>query len=343
MKWERMKINNDSVFLHHTGSMFGIGCSAFSQPAISRINEFKQRESGKGLIVLLADRSWLEKFVIPISKKMNYVLQQYWPGELTVILPDPKHNFKNVSVDGQVAFRLPTDPFLRDFIRQFKSPIVSTSVNLTGEPPAYDLAEIRKTCKNWFDLEILPPIMIDSDFQPSTIVQEKDGELILLREGKLKFSEIERSWQKPRILFVCTANICRSPMAHYYLQQKIEELKLNYEIRSTGFLQSDFRISQNSYETLLENSINAAAHLSTQLSEDVIRQSWLILTMTKNHKLSLIDHFPTAENKTFTLSEYAGFKQDIDDPYGLDIFYYRQTFEKIQKRIDVLVERLKNF
>jgi len=59
--------------------------------------------------------------------------------------------------------------------------------------------------------------------------------------------------------------------------------------------------------------------------------------MTKNHKLNLLEHFPNAENKTFTLSEYTGYQQDIDDPYGLDIFHYRQTFKKIKKRIDELL------
>lgn len=336
------KINKDKIFLHHTGGMFGIGCSAFNLQTIDIINELKQRKSGKGLIVLLADRSWLEKYGITVSPQMNRLLQQYWAGELTVILPDAQNKFKHISVDGQVAFRLPGDPFLQDFIRTFQDPIISTSINLSGETPVDDLNEIRKKYRNWFDLEILPSELPKGNLKPSTIIKEAEGKLVLLREGSIEFAEIERSWQKPRILFVCTANICRSPMAHYYFQWKIEELQLSYEVRSAGFLQSNIRISQNSYETLLENNINASAHLSTQLSEDVIRQSWLILTMTKNHKLSLIEHFPTAENKTFTLSEFTGFQQDIDDPYGLDIFYYRQTFEKIQKRIDILVEKLMN-
>lgn len=336
------KINNASVFLHHTGSMFGIGCSAFNPAAIGRINQLKQRDSGKGLIVLLANRLWLEKFKIPVSKRLSRLLQQYWPGELTVILSDPKKIFKHVSVEGTVAFRVPSSAFLLDFIRQFNSPIISTSVNQKNEKPSVDLTEIRKNYNNWFDLEILPLRSTFSGFQPSTIIREMNGDLHLVREGKIEFSEIERSWQKPRILFVCTANICRSPMAHYYLQQKLADYDLDQEVRSAGFLQSNFRISQNSYETLLQNGIDASQHLSTQLSKDVVRRSWLILTMTANHKQNLIEHFPEAAEKTFTLSEFTGFQQDIDDPYGLDIFYYRQTFEKIKKRIDVLVDGLKN-
>ena len=94
----RKKVKKDDVFIHYTGNMFGIGCSVFSQSAINRIKELKQREGKKGLIVLLENRSWLEEYNIPVSIKMNRLLQQYWPGELTLILPDPRNNFKNLSM-----------------------------------------------------------------------------------------------------------------------------------------------------------------------------------------------------------------------------------------------------
>jgi protein arginine phosphatase len=337
------KLNNDAVFLHHTGSMFGVGCSAFNEKALMKINVLKGRHSQKGFIALLPEASWLEKYDILVSSKMGWLLQQYWPGELTVILPDTHNRFGSISVDGQVAFRVPTSKFLRDFIVKFNTPIISTSVNNSGEVAETNLKNIRKEYANWFDSEILPKEIPEINSQPSTIIKEEKGDLSLVREGELKFSEIERSWQTPRILFVCTANICRSPMAHYYLQKIIEENQLRFEVRSAGFLQSDVRISQNSYQTLQENGIDAAAHISTRLNDAVVSSSWLILTMTKTHKLNLIDHFPNAINKTFTLSEYAGYQQDIDDPYGLDIFHYRQTYQKIKKRIDVLVEKLNEF
>jgi len=333
-------IKKNAIFLHHTGNMYGIGCSVFSENAIDKIKKLKQRENKKGFIALLPDISWLEKFNIEISKKMNRLLQQFWPGELTVILSDPQNIFKNVSVNKQVAFRVPTDKFLRDSIKRSGFPIISTSVNNKGEAPETDLKKIRSRNKLWFDLEILPKKILKNDQQPSTIIQEESGKLILIREGKIGFSEIKRSWQTPRILFVCTANICRSPMAHYYLQKLLVENDLDFEVRSAGFLQSNIGISQNSYETLNENEINAAKHVSTQLTDDVVLKSWLILTMTKNHKFNLLEFFPNSEGKVFTLSEYTGFQQDIDDPYGLEIFHYRQTFKKIKKRIDSLFEKL---
>ncbi len=339
-KWSEKLKQKDSVFLHYTGNMFGIGCSAFQAAAIAKIHNLKQRNSKQGLIVLIPEFSWLEKYQVFVPVKLRRLLQQYWPGELTIILPDPNGHFKHVSVDGYVAFRVPTDALLRNFIVRFGSPIVSTSINRSGNPAQTDLQMIKTDYDNWFDYGFLPKKTRTAAVTPSTILKYSHETLNLVREGAIRFSEIEQSFQKPRILFVCTANICRSPMAEYYLKEKLKRTGLNYEVRSAGFLQSGLAISENSRQVLAENAIDVPGHLSTQLNEFVIRQSWLILTMTINHKTSLIEHFPNAENKTFTLSEYAGFKQDIDDPYGLDIVNYRETFKKVKTRIDVILEKL---
>ena len=93
-------------------------------------------------------------------------------------------------------------------------------------------------------------------------------------------------------------------------------------------------ISENSRLILKENGIDASKHLSTQISQKIIDETWLILTMTENHKKQLLTLSPNAIYKTFTLSEYTGFKGDIADPYKKDLATYRETFEAIKKRIE---------
>lgn len=331
----------DAIFLHYTGHMFGIGCSAFDQDSIIKIHELKQREGNKGFIVLIPELNWLEKYQVFVPQEIRRLLQQYWPGELTVILPDPNGHFKNISVDDFVAFRVPSNPFLREFIKKFGKPIVSTSINISGKEPEVDLKKIKANFESWFDFAILPKNIKVADAIPSIILKYEKEDLKLVREGKIKFDEIKNSYELPRILFVCTANICRSPMADYYLKDKIEKDGLKYDVRSAGFLGGGFQISENSKAILAEDGMNAADHISTQLNDDVVRRSWLILTMTEKHKEMLIENFPNAAKKTFTISEYAGFNQDIDDPYGLDIGHYRETFKKIKTRIDLIWEKLK--
>lgn len=340
-KWSDKLKNHHGIFLHYTGHMFGIGCSAFDSAAIEKINSLKQRAGNKGFIVLIPELNWLEKYQVFIPQELRRLLQQYWPGELTMIFPDPNNHFKHVAVDGFVAFRVPTDPFIREFITKFGKPIVSTSINLSSFPPETDLLEITTKFDSWFDFGIIPKNCRIADAVPSTILKYYDDKFELIREGKIKFDEIIRSFQKPRILFVCTANICRSPMAEYYLRKKFQEGNSCFEVKSAGFLEGNCAISENSKAVLAENGIFADNHFSTQLDEDIVRQSWLILTMTEQHKSNLLKKFPNAANKTFTLSEYAGFNQDIDDPYGLDINQYRDTFMKIKTRIDLIWEKLR--
>ena len=130
-------------------------------------------------------------------------------------------------------------------------------------------------------------------------------------------------------------------MAEYYLRHLIDKSDLSYRIGSAGFFDSGVMISENSRIVLDENSIDASKHVSTQIDEQLIQDSWLVLTMTTQHKLYLLDYFPNSINKVFTLSEFTGYNIDIDDPYGLDVYFYRETFKKIKDRIENLFNKLK--
>ncbi len=323
-----------SVFLHYTGNMFGIGCSAFDEKAVNRINDLKKRTQEKGYIVLIPEVDWLERYGIKYYPKIRRLFQQYWPGELSVILDDPENNFKFVSQDQKVAFRIPTSSFLREFIKKIDKPIISTSINLSGEVPYENVEDILQEKSNWFDFAVIPPKYEELSTIPSTVIDGTKENIECAREGKIPFSEIQDSYIKPLILFICTANICRSPMAEYYLKHLVEKSDLSYRIGSAGFFDSGIRISENSRIVLDENNIDASQHISTQINEQLIRDSWLVLTMTTQHKLYLLDSFPNSINKVFTLSEFTSFNMDIDDPYGLDIYFYRETFKKIKDRIE---------
>ena len=342
----KLKKKPDAVFLHFTGNVFGLGCSAFNEKAIERISKLKKRrKQKKGFIVLIPDKSWLQKFHIKYDGKFEPLLQQYWPGNLTAIFKDEQGVFPHLSPNGTIAFRVPTSQFLRDFIIEFDEPIISTSINISGESPLVDLAAIRNEKKGWFDYEILPPELEKSQSQVSTIIDVTGNEIKLLREGSIKFEDIELSYQKPQILFVCTGNICRSPMAEYLLKEKIKEYNLNFRVKSAGFLDSGVRISTNSYQVLKDYGIDALHHVSSAIDEKLIQNSWLILTMEEKHKDELLKIAPNAGGRVFTLSEYCGREFcvpncNIEDPFNLEIYFYRETFKKIKERIEVLAEKL---
>ncbi len=325
------------TFLHYTGHMYGIGAAALDVKSCEKINELKKR-SGKGFIILIPELSWLERYGLKYNEKFKTIPQQFWPANLTIILKDSQKKFEHLSMNGTVAVRIPDDPDLRDFIKLIDEPIVSTSVNISGEPPISELNRLRKM--KWFDFSYLPKAPLLAEGRASTIINISGEKLEMIREGDFRLEDFEQAVLNPKILFICTANICRSPMAEYIAKKIVKEKKMPYRISSAGFLESGVMISNNSFQVLKEQGYDASAHVSTTLSQKLTNDCWLILTMTKEHKERLQDLDINIGEKVFTLSEFTGYQRDIDDPWGLEISFYRETFNEIEKRVQEMFEIL---
>ncbi|MFS0881888.1 low molecular weight protein arginine phosphatase [Metabacillus niabensis] len=147
-----------------------------------------------------------------------------------------------------------------------------------------------------------------------------------------------------KVLFVCTGNTCRSPMAEALLKHlKTSE---QIEVKSAGvFAMDGNNASPNAIEALREKGI-VCEHQSSSLSPELVEWATIILTMTNSHKQSVIDYYPDAGRKTFTLTEYVGEKgmgnKDITDPFGGSLSTYKQTLEDLEKYISKLIEQLEN-
>ncbi|MDD9271982.1 low molecular weight protein arginine phosphatase [Paenibacillus sp. GCM10023248] len=107
-----------------------------------------------------------------------------------------------------------------------------------------------------------------------------------------------------RILFVCTGNTCRSPLAEGLLRIRVHEEGLAAEVRSAGVSAvTGAPISRNSASLLQEAGFKEDIR-SLAIQESEVQWADLILTMTTGHKRSVIQRFPDAVDKTFTLKEY---------------------------------------
>lgn len=146
------------------------------------------------------------------------------------------------------------------------------------------------------------------------------------------------------ILFVCTGNTCRSPMAERIMLDLAEENDIEINVKSAGILTVDgLEASFNSIIALEEKGIKLDGFESTLINLDLIDSSDLILTMTESHKENiLMEYGYDKENKVFTLSEYIGETGDIMDPYGGSLELYRKVADELETKLLNLVQITSN-
>lgn len=139
--------------------------------------------------------------------------------------------------------------------------------------------------------------------------------------------------EKKTILFVCTGNTCRSPMAEILFSAMIKDS--SYEAASAGLAAFDGdHATTAAILAMGEKGLDLNQHKSRRLTEKMAADAYQIITMTHNHKEHLLLHLPEVGHKTKSFKDIMG--EDIDDPFFLDKDVYIRTAEKIQKGLEKL-------
>jgi L-threonylcarbamoyladenylate synthase len=146
-------VHRGGVILYPADTIYGLGCDAFNAQAIQRLVEIKSRSEEKGFLVLVPSLSQIDALVESIPEKGLHLLEQCWPGPLTVLLK-PAANLSPLLTGGgqKVGIRCPQGPFLAAWLEALGTPLVSTSANRAGEPYCGSLDRLHELFDNEVDL-----------------------------------------------------------------------------------------------------------------------------------------------------------------------------------------------
>lgn len=147
-----------------------------------------------------------------------------------------------------------------------------------------------------------------------------------------------------KILFVCTGNTCRSPMAEYFAKNIFAKNNLSVQTTSAGIAANiSSPASENAIAAMKNFGIDISNHKSQLISQKIIDENDFIFTMTNGHKNFLSANFLNAADKIFTLASFSDNPNyDIIDPFGGDIEIYKKCAMEIFTLIEIIAAKIKS-
>jgi protein-tyrosine phosphatase len=150
--------------------------------------------------------------------------------------------------------------------------------------------------------------------------------------------------KKTRVLFVCTANICRSPMAAALFSAHLQKVRPDWQewlVESAGTWAANGKTaSKNSQVAMARRGLDIRGHRSRTVTPEMLAGSDLILTMESGHKEALCLEFPFVIGRIFLLTEMVGNAESIKDPYGGTLQEYEETASLLENVIENGMERI---
>jgi protein-tyrosine-phosphatase len=146
----------------------------------------------------------------------------------------------------------------------------------------------------------------------------------------------------PHILFICTANICRSPAAEGLLRKRLQEDGLyDWRVSSAGTWAQLRRGAASASITLMAGrGIDISSHRAREVTAELLADADLILCMEAGHAEALRVEFPEAADRTYLLSEMAGGDDNVEDPYGGPHEGYVKMIDELSSLIDAGLPRI---
>lgn len=182
---------NGELIAFPTDTVYGLACDPFNPSSLRRIYQVKQRPDEKAIPVLIGSLEQISLIVQSESPQVKALMQTFWPGALTLILPRQSRLPSELSPYPGIALRMPRHPIALELLRQ-TGPLAVTSANLSAHQNTLSAADV------FAQLNGSIPLILDDGSQTgglaSTVIDCMHEEPVLLREGPIAYAHILEVW-----------------------------------------------------------------------------------------------------------------------------------------------------
>jgi len=176
------RITEGEIVALPTDTVYGLACDGFNQNAVARIYQIKRRSEKKPLVLFVSDVSQARLFA-EVSDLAQKLMRQFWPGPLTLVCRASDTVPPWLRSGETVALRIPDHPIPLELVKTTKTPLATTSANLSGQPPATSAPQVVAALSDEIAL------VIDAGpsplAHPSTILDATGPYPRILRQGAL--------------------------------------------------------------------------------------------------------------------------------------------------------------
>ena len=337
-----------------TETVYGLAVSALDEGAVARLLEVKNRRPGQPLTLAIKSADDALDYVPSLSPLGRRLARRCWPGPVTIVAEDhhpeslvaqlPLSVQEAIAPNRSIGMRVPAHQTVLDVLRMSVGPIALTSANKSGESEAVTAEEVLDALGDSVQL-----VLNDGQSrlgQPSTVVKVTDKGLEILRPGVVSPQTLRRL-SCFMILFICTGNTCRSPMAEAIAKKMIAD-RLGCspaELADRGVLVMSAglsammggRPSPEAVVVMSEMGLNLSEHASQPVTPQLVRHADLILTMTRAHRHEIVQQWPEAAVRTSVICRD---QSDVADPIGGPAEFYERCARQIKDELEVRLATL---